>query len=152
MEIQLSVHEWLKLPMDIRQKLRENFNIPKSQGVLVEDNEVKSDGTTYKDLGSITVEKMQTHLEREDSDFVSLFNEVVARLEDEVQPELPVELEIDPQQLIIDKWELNLKQMKLEAEGGMEFMLKSLIDRMFPRIINQTHDVKAKRGRPKKTH
>lgn len=60
--IQLDTFHWLQLPMETRNKLRELFHIPKSQGVILENETVKSDGTTYQDLSALTLEKMQTFL------------------------------------------------------------------------------------------
>ena len=155
MEIQLNVNDWLKLPIDTRLKLRELFDIPKSEGVILEDGIVKSDGTTYEDLQAITVEKMRLHLDSEDPDFVSLFHEVVARIEDETQLELPEDPETDHSEAFINNWVQTLNQMKSDAlEQGLEFHLKAVITRLFPtnQINNQNEQGKKQRGRPKKTN
>lgn len=131
MEIQLSVHDWLKLPMETRNKLREIFNIPKSRGAIVESNVVMSDGTTYEDLQAITLGKMQKHLDSELSDFVTLFNTLVTQLEEEKELE-PLEPVIDPKQLIVDEWVAVMSRIKGQAvEHSMEDHLKAVVARVF---------------------
>lgn len=138
MEISVSVHEWLKLPMTIRVKMREIFGINKSQGSLVEGNVVKSDGTTYQDLQEITVEKMQRYLADGDilidnnpSDFVTLFNACVDKIAEADKELEPVE-KLDPTQIILEEWAANLNRMKMQAENqGLSDHFKTLINKLF---------------------
>ncbi len=163
MEIQLSTHEWLKLPMDTRSKLREIFNIPRSQGTVLEDNTVKSDGTTYQDLNAITVEKMSSWLNGDGSDhvgvevggsdFVALFNSVIQRIDDEKEVSIAVEGP-DPKQLLVDEWVATLNRMKGQAvERQMQDYLQTTVTRLFElKPLTQTHEPNTpkRRGRPKK--
>lgn len=131
MEIQVSVQDWLQIPMKARIRLREVFSIPKSRGSLVEGNVVKSDGTTHEDLKHITVPKMQAYLESEELDFVSLFNscvDKVSELDKELEPE-----RIDPNTIILEEWASRLSHMVLQAGNlGLTDALKILINKLLP--------------------
>ncbi len=117
MEIQVSVHDWLALPMLTRVKLREIFSIPKSTGSLVEGNVVKSDGTTFTDLKAITVEKMQAYLDHtEVDDFVKLFNGCVDKIAEADKELEPLE-KVDPTQIILEEWATNIARMQNQAAG-----------------------------------
>ncbi len=154
MEIQLSTHDWLKLPMDTRIKLREIFNIPKSQGVVLEDNVVKSDGTTYEDLQAVTVEAMQEFLSSTEQDFVELFHNVIGRLDDEVEASIDEDNDIDPQQLLIDEWVALLSRMKGQAvEHNMTDHLRSAVTRVLdikPLIPTQNAEGQKTKRKPRK--
>lgn len=77
----LSKHTWLSLSLETRNKLREIFDIARSGGVEVVDGRVFSDGTTPEDLMSLTSEKMQEYLGSKSTDFNTLFNECVKKIE-----------------------------------------------------------------------
>lgn len=117
MEIQVSVHDWLELPMQVRQDLRAAFQIPKSEGALVEGGIVKSDGTTRKDLQAITVDKMQIFLEAKDpsDDFVSLFNACVAKIVAKLTEE-PVKQAVDPSVMVLAGWAAEISRMASTAQ------------------------------------
>lgn len=132
--IQLSVHDWLQLPVEVRIKLKEIFGIPKSEGTLIEGNVVKSDGHTYKDLSAITLEKLQKFLHRDDEDFAVLINAAI----DKVKADLEAEKEAvinegpDPKQLLLDEWAAILNRMRGQAaEHQMEDYLNNIIKRLF---------------------
>jgi hypothetical protein len=76
---------WVSLPNEVRYKIRALFNIPMSGSTMVNDGRIETDGTTYKDFESLTVEKMQTYLNEVSTDFHKLFDKVVARVNDELQ-------------------------------------------------------------------
>ena len=149
MNIQLSTHDWLEQPMEIRVKLREIFSIPRSQGTILENNTVKSDGTTYQDLSVLTAEKMQEYIGGE-GDFHSLFLRVIEKIKLDLTP--PPVAQIDPKQYLIDEWAAVLSRIKAEAtERGMGDYLDSILKRIFdikPTVITQNE--KRKPGRPKK--
>lgn len=140
MNIQLSVADWLELPIEIRNTLRELFDIPKSKGTIVESNTVISDGTTYEDLASLTVEKMQEYLNTTDStDFKDLFDRVTALIETSQIVETPTSV-LDPKQLMLDEWIAILNRMKGQAvEHSMIEHLHTAVKRIFeinPPVIN----------------
>jgi hypothetical protein len=92
---QLTVPQWLSLPINTRMRLVKVFGIPRSQGSLVQDNKVMSDGYTHTDLMRISVESMQKFLDSDEKDFFKLLDDVIATLEAEekmdaaLQPQAP---------------------------------------------------------------
>lgn len=80
MNAQLTIPQWLGLPIDVRMQLKETFGIPRSQGTHVQDNIVTSDGYTHDDLARITVPAMQVYLNSKETDFFVLFNQVLDEL------------------------------------------------------------------------
>jgi len=152
-ESYLSVPEWLKLPLEIRLKLAEIFEIPKSKGAQVEvqgaHTIIQSDGYTHDDLQAITIQKMQELLNSRSTDFVLLFNAVIAKLEED--KELEVEPQPDPKELILEEWVAILNRLREQAvENQMEMELTLLVKRTFHYEPQQVQAVPAKRGRPKK--
>lgn len=144
MEIYLYPVEWLKVPMEIRVKLKEVFNIPRSKGTVIEDNRVMSDGHTIEDLQAVTIEKMQNYLDSEETDFVQLFNKCVQRIEDEIEPEIAEEP--DERQIILDQWAVGLNRLKADAASrDMSIELQTLIRNLFPKPINNNVDETQKR-------
>lgn len=76
--MQLNTVQWISLPLEIRAKLVEIFNIPRSASTEVENNTVVTDGYTHKDLAVITVEKMQAFLlDTVEEDYFKLFHRVL---------------------------------------------------------------------------
>ncbi len=150
MEIYMYPSEWLRLPMTTRARLAEIFGIPRSKGTIVEDNEVVSDGYTIEDLQNITVQKMKVYLDSDLDEFVPLLDQVIARIDDETEPEVTDE-PVDENQIMIDRWTVILAGMKSEAESkNMQYTLKAIINKLFP--TNSIPNVQAKRGRPKKAN
>ena len=78
--IQLSVQNWVSLDQPTREKLREVFNVKRSTMTVVEDQRLKCDGSTYEDLGVITVEAMQNYLQTDEQDFVKLFADTLDKV------------------------------------------------------------------------
>ncbi len=164
MEIQVSTHDWLALPMAVRAKLKEIFNIPKSQGSWVEGSIVRSDGHTYQDLQAITVEKMQIYLaligtegQEIESDFVTLFHACLNKIEQQIAEETAAAIPtVDPHQVILDEWAMNITRMGNQAATlGLNDQFKLLISKFLPdaKIPRQTPEVKQKgtQGRRAKT-
>lgn len=77
---QLAPHDWLKLPMETRVKLKAQFNIPRSGGTLVIGREVQSDGHTVKDLSVMNLEAMQKFTGLKTHDFVELFKQTLIKV------------------------------------------------------------------------
>lgn len=85
MQAQLTQPQWLSLPVDVKAKLKEIFNIPRSEGSRVDDNRLVSDGHTHRDLAVITIEAMEGYLELErlpdfKPDFFELFDSVLDKI------------------------------------------------------------------------
>jgi hypothetical protein len=91
----LNLHTWVSLPNDVRHKIRGIFSIPRSESVFVNDGVIETDGTTPQDFKVLTVEKMQSFLSSEETDFNKLFDLVVARVVDEIEGK-PVVEEVKP--------------------------------------------------------
>ena len=72
MTIQLSVENWVSLPQETREKLREIFNIKRSANACVVDNRLVCDGSSYDDLAVVTVKAMQDYLGSKEKDFQAL--------------------------------------------------------------------------------
>lgn len=146
---QLNTHEWLELPLPIRFKLIELFNIPRSSGTLVQDNTVISDGYTYKDLAHITVEKMQKYLQLGVENFDELFIVLVKQLKNDRAAELKATLPpvIDMTQEWLRLWTEQLVKLKQSAtEQGLLHHVEELVRRIFE--INKIQNVQTKTNKP----
>lgn len=77
----LSKLEWLKIPMNIRFLMVEEFKIPKSGFTHVEDGQVLTDGYSEKDLQTLTLEKLQSYLNNQETDYYKLLNLLTKKLE-----------------------------------------------------------------------
>lgn len=85
MQTIISLSMWVSLPNEVRYRIRGLFNIPRSSNTIVSDGRIESDGTTNEDMKQLTVEKMQEYLDSSSTDFHKLFDEVVARVNDEIK-------------------------------------------------------------------
>ncbi len=77
---------WISLPNEVRYKIRSIFSIPRSSNTVVNDGVVETDGTTHQDLQNLTVEKMRDYLKEESTDFHKLFDMVVVKVKNEMNP------------------------------------------------------------------
>ncbi len=133
MQVKVSVSDWLQLSMRTRVKLREVFGIPKSRGSNVEMGQgptmVKSDGTTEQDLQHITIEKMQAFVENTESDYVTLFNASVEKIE-EADKELEPQEKPDSNQIVLEEWAGNMARMQMQAQHlGLQEQFSLLISK-----------------------
>ena len=83
----LSIATWVSLPNQIRDRIRVIFKIPRSAHVQVNDGRVETDGTTPEDFLHLTSEKMKEYLGSNSTDFLKLFDEVVARVLEDLEKE-----------------------------------------------------------------
>lgn len=81
----LSMHTWVSLTSEQRNRIRSLFNIPRSSHVIVNDGQIETDGTTPEDFKALTIEKMQVYLKDESTDFHKLLDKVIARVQDEIE-------------------------------------------------------------------
>ncbi len=136
---QLSVHDWLALPMPVRQRLAEVFSIPRSTGTLVEGNTVKSDGHTYTDLQAITVGKMQEYLGSgysSDTTFEEYLNLTITKAEDEVKPTEAAVKTPTKEELLLLEWGAVLNRLRGQAvEHGLDIQLIDLVKQTFNRPL-----------------
>lgn len=85
----LSMSMWVSLPNEVRWKIRGLFGIPRSGFVTVTDGKIESDGTSPEDFKALTVEKMQKYIGDDSTDFHKLFDMVVAKVIEEMNPIKP---------------------------------------------------------------
>lgn len=87
----LSVHDWLALPSEVRAGLISIFDIKRTgtghidytgQGPIV-----TSDGHTYEDLKAINIKSMQAYTGSKLTDFTKLFTKVLEKLNEPIQKE-----------------------------------------------------------------
>lgn len=91
MQIQLTTSQWLALPAEIKAKLKQTFNIPRSGGSRIEDNRVMSDGHEHRDLAVITTAAMQTYLALDlnpEQEFYGLFDAVLDKIHADTKNEV----------------------------------------------------------------
>jgi len=109
MKTYMSQALWLTLPAETRQKLILTFAIHKSEGVVVQQNKVMSDGCSQKDLMGLSIDKMIDYLgnewEKVDNDklYEDLFIRVLDKLNGktkEIDPEGTVTAEEGPKESI----------------------------------------------------
>ncbi len=143
---QLNVPDWVLLPLEIRQKLIKQFDIPKSGGsemqTLSTGSRIVSDGHTHQDLKAISLEKLQEFLSSTDTDFYALLNQAIVKLTTNTGPTSEQILE----QKRADKlthFSYVLSTLKQEAESmGLKDELNGLVKLAF--------EIKDKKpGRPK---
>jgi len=89
----ISIHAWVALPNEVRYRIRAIFNMPRSSNTVVNDGVIETDGTTYEDFKTLTIEKMQAYLGNTETDFHKLFDGVVAKINDELSPKVAVIVE-----------------------------------------------------------
>lgn len=145
---QLSVPDWVSLPQDIRTKLKNQFQIPRSGGSEVQTfstgNRIVSDGHTHQDLKAISLEKLQEFVGSNSQDFYGLFQQAIDKLNIVVGPNVEQILE----QKTADKlthFAYVLSSLKQEAEDlGIADKLKGLVTLAFGAVKESK-----KLGRPK---
>ena len=88
--------DWLELPAETRQKLIYQFAIHKSEGTVVQNNKVMSDGCSQKDLMGLSIDKMIDYLmsEWEKVDNEMLYEDLFIRVLDKINGKTK---EIDPE-------------------------------------------------------
>ena len=77
---QMVIPQWLALDMSVRLRLKEIFNIPRSEGTSVVSGVVTCDGHTHADLRAITQEKINAFLGEESTDFYGSLEKVIEKV------------------------------------------------------------------------
>lgn len=82
MKVYILQTEWLNLPQETRQTLVYQFAIHKSEGVVVQNNKIMSDGCSQRDLMGLTIDKMIDFLgnEWEKTDNDKLYDDLFIRV------------------------------------------------------------------------
>lgn len=80
----VSLGSWVRLPNEVRYRIRALFNIPRTGHIVVSDQVLETDGTTYEDFKALTVEKMQSYLDETSDNFYQLFDMVIAKVTEDI--------------------------------------------------------------------
>jgi hypothetical protein len=139
---QVTIPQWLELPMPVRLRLKDIFNVPRSSGTEVHNQTVVSDGHTHKDLANITVEKMQeflgvSEIKGEKDLFFGLWNATAGKAY--MQWEQDMEENMDS----LEEEKMRLGKEKIDAMRELAKEVETFADQ-----VQQA--VPKKRGRPKK--
>lgn len=95
---QITIPQWLALDSQIREKLIELFNIPRSEGTTVVDNRVVSDGHTHADLAVVTLESINKHLgKKKEQEFFTALNRLIEKIVADFEVEAAQQLEASKQ-------------------------------------------------------
>ena len=109
----LSLGSWVSLPNEVRWRIRNIFNIPRSGVSDVVDFRIVSDGTTHEDIKVLTAPKMQEYLGTKEQDFHRLFDLVVARVIDQMSnPKDMIEVHSDSPVNITIETPVEIKKRK----------------------------------------
>lgn len=131
MEPRISVEQWVGLPLETRIRLISIFNIPRSAGASIRDNEVVSDGHTYDDLKVLSTEAIQAFLKDAETDYAKLFNKLIEYLYEEKHLTASEHVKRVEQENVA-RWLTILKDLKHEAEEkGLTQSLYPLIQELF---------------------
>lgn len=91
MKPQLTITQWVALPLEVRNKIVEIFKLPRSGHTEVINNQyVVSDGYTHEDLANLTEEKMQEYLGSgytKDTQYFDYVDKVIQKIHMELNPE-----------------------------------------------------------------
>jgi len=80
-EERLTSSQWIQLPQDIRNKLVELFNIPRTGYIDVRNMQVVSDGYTDNDLKTITVDKLKAYTGLEVGSIYELLTQAIIKIQ-----------------------------------------------------------------------
>jgi hypothetical protein len=123
----LTQYVWLKFSHQERILMREVFGIPKSSGIRTTNGIIESDGSNENDLKVVNVQSMQAFLETDESDFDSLLNMTVEKIDEMLEDEAKQKEEIARQdgtnQPIIE----TITNLPLDAQIKIKVALANII-------------------------
>jgi hypothetical protein len=141
MKTNLLPQEWLCLSPRERMRMIEIFSIPKSEGVVMQDNTILSDGHTVKDLRAISIETMQKYLGSQETEFYRLLEAVKNKIAEEF-----VEIEkkeiLDTRNLSITRLQNSVVELHKEA-----IRLGVYDDILWEAKVEEEPILKAKKGK-----
>jgi len=153
----LSQTQWLELPTEVRNKLREVFHIQRSMPTWMvggTHGKVQCDGSTDKDIAVMSIEAMQKYLGNYNiTDFFALFTEVLTRIsgEEKKEEKKEVVIEVVEDVPVYIKWQEDLMRIKEESEKlDLVYKLKGLVKEIFPQPIKNEIIQKTTNKRTKK--
>lgn len=107
---QMNTHDWVQLPIEVRAKLAEKFNIPRSGYTHVVGNKVETDGYTNENLAKMSIEALRAYTGADSQDFTDLFKLTLIKIYEELKPpevlvngeppEVEANIEKTPEQLV----------------------------------------------------
>lgn len=90
LDAQVPYQLWLKLPKEVRDKLVILFHIPRTGSTVVDYSPtgpvIVSDGFKPTDIEAITLQKMQTLLDTDSTNFFELLEQVIAQADALMKP------------------------------------------------------------------
>ena len=105
MNIILNIYHWVNLPLEVRFRIRNLFNLPRSSNTVVNDGKLETDGTTVEDFKHLTEEKMQKFLHSDITDFHKLFDLTVAQVLEDIENKVPTAFKERPVSEVIKQAE-----------------------------------------------
>ena len=151
MKTNLLPQEWLCLSPRERMRMIEIFSIPKSEGCVMQDNTLLSDGHTVKDLRAISIETMQKYLGSQETEFYKLLEGIKTKIAQEL-----VEIEqkeiMDTRNLSITRiqnsvLELQKEAIRLGIHQEIDWYEKRINDSDTIPVIPVNAELKVKRGK-----
>ncbi len=128
MEILLTRYHWLKLSNEQRHMMREQFKIPRSSGVEMQGNIMKSDGSNENDLQVVNIKSMQDFTGSHLDSFESLYNLTITAID-----------------LLIEKQKQDdIAESKRMIAKHRELEIGELVESVLVTIDNLPLDAKAK--------
>ncbi len=137
MKYQLTIPQWLDLPFEIRQKLKEIFKIPRSTGSHVVGSQIISDGHTHNDLSVVSIEAMQVFTESKGENFWELLDATIKKVMSLCQHEKD-----EKDSRVKEESERSI-EAKAEALGALALQMQAVAE-------GATQVMAKKRGRPAK--
>lgn len=137
-EQMVSRYHWLQLSNEQRNHLRLIFNIPKSGGVIMQDNKMMSDGSDENDLKAMNIETMQGFLRSKETSFEKLYNATIAAVDALIQDEKDTAIEqikqtqshkrMEDIELIVESTLETIASLPMDAQIRIKNVLVSIAD------------------------
>ncbi len=128
--------------MVVRMKLKEIFNVPRSQGSHVENGIVVSDGHNHSDLKVISLEAMNAYLGTESDEFFKTLEKVIQKITDECDLEASASM-------------IKEREERAEIMEEQRKRVLNTMDKLATHADNLSAEIEAtspkKRGRPAKS-
>ena len=145
------IQQWLTFPSDVREKLHEIFSLTKSVPTYVEDNVVKSDGHSDKDLELVNVDLLKEFNETDETDMQNLMNMTVVKVKSMlyVPPEPVIQ---QPVQVTLNATISPNEFTKImdEVKAMPEIVMPPPNEQIKEIIVEQPEVAPKRRGRPPK--
>lgn len=128
MEQLITQFHWMQLNNEQRILMREVFNIPKSGGVVIQNNTMLTDGSNENDLKAISIESMQKFVASPDTNFEFLYNSTLIKVD----------------QMIKERKEKEYQELEKENTHKRLFEINDIVNSTLETIINLPLDAQIK--------